>query len=144
MNQEPEAAPATNKIEWNLWINDYQGVQVKGKEGEEPVIEMRVGKVTADQHAALHIVIEVARCLLMGKSIDHTFNPTLALKAGSSDQPELVKCKWFRSGKLVIIGKATRQWRHANTPIEAVERQRVFTCTREVYEATPKRRQRPK
>lgn len=132
------------KIEWNLWIDEFKGVSIKGESGQEPIIEPYAGEITADQHSAMYFVAEIARCLLAGRSINSQFNPTKPL-AILVEEEKLVRCKWTKSGKLiVIVEQETKRWRHAETPAEAMQRKRVFTCTRAVYDACPKRRSRLK
>lgn len=129
------------KIEWNLWINETTGIQIKGEGGQEPSIELlNKGEITADEHAAMFFVAEIARCLLAGRKIDTHFNPTKPLEKLLAEE-KLVRCKWTKSGKLlVLVDDENKRWKHASTVGEAMSRKRVFTCTREVYDATPKRR----
>lgn len=129
------------KIEWNLWVNEYGGISIKGEAGLEPVIEVRAGELSATEHAALNFVVEIARCLLIGKSIDHTFNPTKTLER-IQEEEQLVRCRWLKSGKLIMMNECSKRWKHAATIEEAISRQRVFTCTRNVYDSMPKRRPR--
>jgi hypothetical protein len=128
------------KIEWNLWIDDTKGLQVRGQSGEEPVIDFYKGEISPDQMAAMNYVVEIARCLLQGRTIDSHFNPTKKLEA-LIEEEKLVRCQWMKSGKLVmIVEHETKRWKHAETVAEALGKERVFTCTRQVFDACPKRR----
>lgn len=131
-----------NKIECNLWLGETlsTGVMVKCEVGGEPTVDQQ-GSLTADEHAASHFLVEIVRCLSLGKSIDHTFSPLLTPDK-VKEQETLVKCRWSKSGKLLMFGETTKHWKHAVNVEEAVVRNRVFTCTRSVFNATPKRRLR--
>jgi hypothetical protein len=131
------------RIEWNLWIDEYNGMTIKGEEGQEPYIDLRPGPVTADQHAALHLIAEIARALLMGQRIDHLFVPRSLQKIyinNSGPSEIFLRCQWMKSGKLIMLKECNKRWQHAETVDEAILRKRVFTCTRELYEILPKRR----
>jgi hypothetical protein len=124
------------QIEWNLYFNqDAICAVINGREGIEPTLKL-TGDVDANTHATIHVIMEVARCLMNGQSINHYFNPTVV----HSEEDEYVKCQWMRSGKLVSSGKADKKYMHADTVDEAMLRKRVFTCTRHLYSLMPKRR----
>lgn len=134
-----------SKIECNLWLGeDNHGVMIAAQYGAEPTVTQQ-GDLSGPEHAAAHFIVELVRCLSLGKSIDHTFNPI-------RDKPQpleekLVKCIWQKSGILIMLGdleEGKKKWKHAESVEEALEAKRVFTCTRYIYNAVPKRRPKQK
>ena len=128
------------KIEWNLWMDDTRGCQIVSRDGAINVEYNREQSLTADENAAIHYVVELARQLLRGQPISHFQNPFLVIQ---EQVQKLVKCKWQRSGKLVMLGQLNpgdKRWKNANTVEEALAKKRVFTCTMAVYDSCPKRR----
>lgn len=123
-------------LEWNLYFkNDAICISITGNDGFEPVLK-QTGELDANTHAAVHCVMEVARCLMRGVSINHYFNPTM-----SEDTAEVwVKCQWMRSGKLFLISDTTKKYHHCLNVEQAMMQKRIFTCTRNLYNLIPKRR----
>lgn len=111
-------------------------VRIMAVEGSQPMMESN-GILTTNEAAAVNAIMQVLRCLSLNRFIDQAFNPTVS----DEDRAEMVKCRWERSGKLACIGLATKTFMHANSVEEAMQRNRIFTCTRAVYNQTPKRRQ---
>jgi len=110
--------------------------EINCRKGQDPVVRQQ-DIINADEHAALHLIVEILRCLSSGKNIDHHFNPTV----DHITEDELVMCRWeTKSGKLRELGAATRHYRHAETLAEAVKRHRNFTCPKSLVAKLPKRR----
>jgi len=123
-------------LEWNLYFNnDTVCVTIVGNVGYEPIIKQS-GDMDANTHAAVHCVLETARCLMRGISVKHYFNPTLE----DETSEVLVKCQWMRSGKLYCIGETTKKYHHCTKVDAAMMQKRTFTCTRNLYNLIPKRR----
>lgn len=98
-------------------------------------------ELTANQLAAVHVIQKTLEQLSYGSPIDRYFNPTLHVDANK----RLVKCKWRRSGKLVLLENEStpgslKRYQHAETPDEAITRRGVFTCTQLTYSLLPKQR----
>jgi hypothetical protein len=127
------------KIECNFWIGGVTGVMIECEEGQEPIVKQS-GELTGPQHAASHFITELIRALSLGKSIDHLFNPYMTTMDILQKPEELVRCKWMKSGKLILLGTSDKRWKHAGTVEEVLESKRVFTCSRTIYDLTPKRR----
>lgn len=129
------------KIECNLWLGEdgSKGVMVNYNDSTTELTIEQKGSLTADEHAASHFIVELVRCLTTGRSIEHSFNPLLTPEK-IKEQEQLVKCRWSKSGKLLMLGEASKHWKHATSPDEAILKQRVFTCTRSTFNLTPKRR----
>lgn len=123
-------------LEWNCYFNnDTVCVTITGNPGYEPIIKQS-GEMDANTHAAVHVILEAARCLMKGISIKHYFNPTI-----DEDSAEVwVKCQWMRSGKLFCIGETTKKYHHVTKVDDAMMQKRTFTCTRALYHQVPKRR----
>ncbi len=127
------------KIECNIWFGDEgRGVMIECEEAQDPTVKTQ-GMLDASQHAASHFLVEIVRCLALGRSIDHHFNPALTT-AKLQEQEQLVRCIWKKNGKLFMLGPSDKRWKHAHSAEEAIIKQRVFTCTRTVFDMTPKRR----
>lgn len=122
-------------IECNLSIGD-KFVSIEAKPGAEPRVR-QTEILDANEHAALHAIVEVVRCLSTGKYVDHHFNPTLR----ESDSGVIVKCKWQKSGNLTLLARdVKKRFQHARNRDEAMRRHRVFTCDMNTYRLLPSRR----
>jgi hypothetical protein len=93
----------------------------------------------ANRLQAATAIMQVAKAYNAGIDIDRYFNPVTIDK--ESEDAEVIKCQWMRSGKLRIIGRKMKvRLHHALTAAEAATRKRNFTCTMGVYKVTPKER----
>jgi hypothetical protein len=124
----------TKKYEATFSVGDSY-VQIQAEEGKEPVARS-TGIFTTDELAAVQCMVQVVKCLSAGISFQAYFNPTVS----SEEDNELVKCRWSRAGVLKLEGITTKRFLHAENVAQAIERRRVFTCTRRVFRECPKTR----
>lgn len=123
------------KYECNLTLGSLF-IQMQAEHGKDPVMKAS-GPMTANQMAGTNAIMQVLRCLSLDRMIDATFNPTYDEAAGN----EIVKCRWERSGNLKLIGTVTGTYMHALSIEEAIQRIRIFTCPRHLFDRLPKKRQ---
>lgn len=121
-------------LQWRLYFNnDTAFVSIQAAPFEEPTIEI-TGTVDAEIHAAVHYVLEVARRLSKGQSIEHYLDPVKK----PVGEVKILKCKWMKSGKLWCFGETTKRFHHSETVEEAVSQRRVFTCPETIFVSIPK------
>lgn len=116
-------------------------VNILASKGEQPKVTQH-GEADSNEHAAIHCIVEVIRCLALQQNIGHYFNPAIPHTDTGEEVQEYVKCQWTRSGKLFCAGPADKRFMHADNLEEALARNRTFTCTRRLYDMLPKKRPR--
>lgn len=124
----------SKKYEANIYIGDSL-VQIVADPGE-PIKFTTLTNLNGDELTAAHIIKEVFSCLLAGKSLDSHFNPF----DNSDDDIVIVKCKWERNGNLSFIGETKDKHLHAISVQDALDRKRIFTCSKALYKRIPMRR----
>jgi hypothetical protein len=124
--------------EFSLHFSDSKFANVEWTLGGVVTIQ-QIGKLNANEHAALACAVEIAKSLSIGKKIDRYFNPT----DSDTDHSTVVKCKWMKSGRLSLESSSVdKTFHHATNVEQAVSRKRVFTCTMALYKILPKWRQK--
>lgn len=90
--------------------------------------------LSGNETTAVSVATEIVRCLNTGKPIDRHFAPMEDDAVGQ----QLMRCMWKRNGALEIVSdREVRKYNHASTVTEALERRRVFTCVRSLYNRLP-------
>lgn len=124
------------ELKCNIYLSDDSMVTIVSEDGGEPLVSQR-GTITANEHAAVHVIAETMRALATGRPVDHLFNPTI----NEEEEKIVVKCRWMKSGNLRILDEGpVKKFKHADTLEEALERHRVFTCTRSLLRRLPRKR----
>lgn len=115
-------------------------VEINASNGEVDVSYKGDPKLNSNENNAISAIAATIKALHSGKNIDYFFNPT----KDPDGRNKLMRCKWTKAGTLQVLKEAeTIRWKHAATVHEALLRQRVFTCTKEVFEELPNRKQLP-
>lgn len=112
-------------------------ISVEGVEGSfvEPVTRA-TKELSGDMVAVLNVMNEVGRALAKNVPIDRHFEPKIDL---AKDQ-KLVKGRWVRGHKRLVSENPSRKWNHCDTPDEALAIPRTFTCTMQVFNMIPEKR----
>lgn len=122
------------RCEGTIFLGD-KAVEIRVEDGKQTSIRTSAD-LSMEEMEALTCITETLSCLSSGKQLGPYFNPTV----NHAYENAVVRCKWSRSGKLVIIGESEKRFLHAETVEECLLRQRTFTTIRSVAKNLPSKR----
>lgn len=125
----------SREVQVNIYFDKDRMLRLEA-EGEKIAVH-GMSMLEGQELSFAFIIKEALNCLLRGKDINLHFSPADT----EEDEHILYKCQWLKGGGIrVIDDHATERWRHANNLSEALERKRIFTCSRALFKKLPLRR----